>query len=152
MAAGVQSRGEGSDWGEALVMEPRGLFQVHLEDGTCCGENRCHGCLPGFGKGAWAHVRKQSDSSGLGAHGCLLLTSVIPGPPTLTLEPAELVRIQGETAKIVCSASDVDVNFDVFLKRGDTKVSPWGRAWGSGSACPPGTPGPTSSWHWELRA
>lgn len=94
------------------------------------GKLRCHGCLPGFGKGAWAHVRKQSDSSGLGPHGCLPPTSVIPGPPTLTLEPAELVRIQGETAKIMCSASDVDVNFDVFLQRGDTKVSPWGRGWG----------------------
>ena len=84
------------------------------------GKLRCHGCPPGFGKGAWAHGRMQSGSSGLGAHGCLPLISVIPGPPTLTLEPEELVRIQGETAKIVCSASDVDVNFDVFRQRGDT--------------------------------
>ncbi|KAM9731054.1 macrophage colony-stimulating factor 1 receptor [Dama dama] len=53
----------------------------------------------------------------------LKVQKVIPGPPTLTLEPAELVRIQGETAKIMCSASDVDVNFDVFLQRGDTKLA-----------------------------
>uniref|UniRef100_A0A9L0S2G1 Macrophage colony-stimulating factor 1 receptor n=1 Tax=Equus caballus TaxID=9796 RepID=A0A9L0S2G1_HORSE len=53
----------------------------------------------------------------------LKVQKVVPGPPTLTLEPAELVRIQGETAQIVCSASDVDVNFDVFLQHEDTKLT-----------------------------
>lgn len=53
----------------------------------------------------------------------LKVQKVIPGPPTLTLEPAELVRIQGETAKIVCAASNVDVSFDVFLQHGDTKLT-----------------------------
>jgi len=53
----------------------------------------------------------------------LKVQKVIPGPPTLMLEPAELVRIQGETAKIVCSARNVDVNFDVFLQHGDTKLT-----------------------------
>uniref|UniRef100_A0A8C0HTN0 Macrophage colony-stimulating factor 1 receptor n=1 Tax=Balaenoptera musculus TaxID=9771 RepID=A0A8C0HTN0_BALMU len=53
----------------------------------------------------------------------LKVQKVIPGPPTLTLKPTELVRIQGEAAQIVCSASDVDVNFDVFLQHGDTKVT-----------------------------
>ncbi|XP_006204512.2 macrophage colony-stimulating factor 1 receptor [Vicugna pacos] len=53
----------------------------------------------------------------------LKVQRVVPGPPTLTLKPAELVQIQGEAAQIVCSASDVDVNFDVFLQRGDTKLA-----------------------------
>ncbi|XP_068392288.1 macrophage colony-stimulating factor 1 receptor isoform X1 [Eschrichtius robustus] len=53
----------------------------------------------------------------------LKVQKVIPGPPTLTLKPTELVRIQGEAAQIVCSASDVDVNFDVFLQHGDTKLT-----------------------------
>lgn len=57
------------------------------------------------------------------------------------LEPAELVRIQGEPAKIVCSASNVDVNFDVFLQHGDTKVSPWGDSMVKGTH-PPSTSGP----------
>uniref|UniRef100_A0A8C9KDH1 Macrophage colony-stimulating factor 1 receptor n=1 Tax=Panthera tigris altaica TaxID=74533 RepID=A0A8C9KDH1_PANTA len=47
----------------------------------------------------------------------------ISGPATLTLEPAELVRIQGEAAQIVCSASNIDVNFDVSLRHGDTKLT-----------------------------
>lgn len=52
----------------------------------------------------------------------LTVKQVFPGPPTLTLEPPELVRIRGEAAQIVCSASDVDVYFDVFLRHGDTKL------------------------------
>lgn len=72
------------------------------------------------------HGREQRNSSGLSVHGSLPLASVISGPPTVTLEPAELVRIRGEVAQIVCSASNIGVNFDVFLQRGNTKVSPWG--------------------------
>ncbi|KAF6280549.1 colony stimulating factor 1 receptor [Rhinolophus ferrumequinum] len=53
----------------------------------------------------------------------LKVQKVIPEPPTVTLEPKELVRIQGEAAQIVCSASDVDVHFDVFLQRGNTKLT-----------------------------
>ncbi|MBZ3882800.1 Macrophage colony-stimulating factor 1 receptor [Sciurus carolinensis] len=52
----------------------------------------------------------------------LNVQKVLPGPPTLTLEPAELVRIRGEAAQIVCSSSNVDVDFDIFLKHGDTKL------------------------------
>lgn len=52
----------------------------------------------------------------------LRVQKVIPGPPTLTLEPSELVRIRGEAAQIVCSASDVEIHFDVFLQQGDTKL------------------------------
>lgn len=90
------------------------------------GKTEASGLPPRIWNGSLAHGRKQSDSSGLDVHGSLALTSVIPGPPTLTLKPTELVRIRGEAAQIVCSASDVDVNFDVFLQHGDTKVSPWG--------------------------
>uniref|UniRef100_A0A8D1C3Z0 Macrophage colony-stimulating factor 1 receptor n=1 Tax=Sus scrofa TaxID=9823 RepID=A0A8D1C3Z0_PIG len=53
----------------------------------------------------------------------LNVQKVIPGPPTLTLKPTELVRIRGEAAQIVCSATDVDVHFEVFLHRGDTKLA-----------------------------
>ncbi|KAG8504482.1 Macrophage colony-stimulating factor 1 receptor [Galemys pyrenaicus] len=53
----------------------------------------------------------------------LNVRKVIPGPPTLTLKPAELIRIQGEAAQIVCSASDVDIDFEVFLQQGDTKLT-----------------------------
>ncbi|KAF7473499.1 macrophage colony-stimulating factor 1 receptor [Marmota monax] len=52
----------------------------------------------------------------------LNVQKVLPGPPTLTLEPAELVRIRGEAAQIVCSSSNLDVDFDVFLKHGNTKL------------------------------
>uniref|UniRef100_A0A8C9AT63 receptor protein-tyrosine kinase n=1 Tax=Prolemur simus TaxID=1328070 RepID=A0A8C9AT63_PROSS len=52
----------------------------------------------------------------------LNVLKVIPGPPALTLEPAELVRIQGEAAQIVCSASNIEVEFDVFLQHNDTKL------------------------------
>lgn len=45
----------------------------------------------------------------------------------MLLEPTELVRIRGEAAKIVCSATNVEPEFNVFLKRGDTKVSPQGK-------------------------
>ncbi|KAL0608087.1 Macrophage colony-stimulating factor 1 receptor [Plecturocebus cupreus] len=45
------------------------------------------------------------------------------GPPALTLEPAELVRIRGEAAQIVCSASNVDIDFDVFLQHSNTKLT-----------------------------
>lgn len=50
-----------------------------------------------------------------------------PGPPHIILEPTELVRIRGEAAQIVCLATNAEVEFDVILKRGDTKVSPWGK-------------------------
>ncbi|XP_054424162.1 macrophage colony-stimulating factor 1 receptor [Pteronotus mesoamericanus] len=53
----------------------------------------------------------------------LKVQKVVPGPPNVTLEPAELVRIQGEAARIVCSASDVDVMFDVYLQRGNTQLT-----------------------------
>lgn len=53
----------------------------------------------------------------------LKVQKVVPGPPTVTLEPAELVRIRGEAAQIVCSASDVDIKFEVFLRRGNTTLS-----------------------------
>ncbi|XP_045407348.1 macrophage colony-stimulating factor 1 receptor [Lemur catta] len=52
----------------------------------------------------------------------LNVQKVIPGPPALTLEPVELVRIQGEAAQIVCSASNIEVEFDVFLQHNDTKL------------------------------
>ncbi|XP_075852331.1 macrophage colony-stimulating factor 1 receptor isoform X2 [Microcebus murinus] len=52
----------------------------------------------------------------------LNVLKVIPGPPALTLEPAELVRIRGEAAQIVCSASNIEVEFDVFLQHNDTKL------------------------------
>lgn len=57
----------------------------------------------------------------------MFLISVHLGPPHIVLEPTELVRIQGEAAQIVCSATNADVEFNVILKRGDTKVSPWGK-------------------------
>ncbi|XP_012513771.1 PREDICTED: macrophage colony-stimulating factor 1 receptor [Propithecus coquereli] len=52
----------------------------------------------------------------------LNVLKVIPGPPALTLEPGELVRIRGEAAQIVCSASNVEVEFDVFLQHNGTKL------------------------------
>lgn len=58
------------------------------------------------------------------------------GPPHIMLEPAELVRIRGEAAKIVCSATNAVVEFDVILKRGDTKVSPWGKEITRRCLCP----------------
>lgn len=86
------------------------------------------------------HGREQSNSSGLSVHGSLPLASVIPGPPNVTLEPAELVRIRGEAAQIVCSARNIGVNFDVSLQRGNTKVSPWGDSRVKSSQTP-STPG-----------
>uniref|UniRef100_A0A2K5WG90 Macrophage colony-stimulating factor 1 receptor n=1 Tax=Macaca fascicularis TaxID=9541 RepID=A0A2K5WG90_MACFA len=53
----------------------------------------------------------------------LKVQKVIPGPPALTLVPAELVRIRGEAAQIVCSASNIDVDFDVFLQHNTTKLA-----------------------------
>lgn len=76
--------------------------------------------------GALAHGRGQSNSSGLDVYGSLPLASVVLRPPTVTLEPAELVRIRGEAARIVCSASDIEIDFEVILQRGNTKVSPRG--------------------------
>lgn len=90
--------------------------------------------------GVLVHGREQSNSSGLTAHGSLPLALVIPEPPTVTLEPKELVRIRGEAAQIVCSASNVDVHFDVFLQQGNTKVSPRGDSRVK-SAHPPSMPG-----------
>lgn len=36
------------------------------------------------------------------------------------------MRIRGEAAQIVCSASDVSVNFEVYLQHGNNKVRSWG--------------------------
>ncbi|XP_057644285.1 macrophage colony-stimulating factor 1 receptor isoform X1 [Chionomys nivalis] len=52
----------------------------------------------------------------------LKVEKVPSGPPYVLLEPTELVRIRGEAAKIVCSATNVDPEFNVFLKHGDTKL------------------------------
>ncbi|XP_008059241.1 macrophage colony-stimulating factor 1 receptor [Carlito syrichta] len=52
----------------------------------------------------------------------LKVKKVLPGPPALTLEPTELVHILGEKATIVCSARDLDVDFDVFLWHNNTKL------------------------------
>lgn len=75
-----------------------------------------------------AHGREESNSyitfREPGCSGISPPVSVIPGPPALTLVPAELVRIRGEAAQIVCSASNIDVDFDVFLQHNTTKVSP----------------------------
>lgn len=46
-----------------------------------------------------------------------------PGPPHIILEPTKLVRIRGEAAQIVCSATHSEVEFNVILKRGDTKLA-----------------------------
>lgn len=64
----------------------------------------------------------------LDVHG-LFLASAHPGPPPITLEPTELVRIRGEAAQVVCSATNTDVNFNVILKHGDTEVSLGGEDW-----------------------
>ncbi|XP_048187423.1 macrophage colony-stimulating factor 1 receptor [Perognathus longimembris pacificus] len=48
---------------------------------------------------------------------------VLKGPPALTLEPRELVRIRGESAHIACKATDPGVDFFVFLKHGDTQLN-----------------------------
>ncbi|XP_003404645.2 macrophage colony-stimulating factor 1 receptor isoform X1 [Loxodonta africana] len=55
--------------------------------------------------------------------GIQLKVQKVSGFPTLMLKPAELVRIQGEAAQIECSASNVDPVFDIFLQRGDTKLT-----------------------------
>ncbi|XP_006985201.2 macrophage colony-stimulating factor 1 receptor isoform X2 [Peromyscus maniculatus bairdii] len=47
---------------------------------------------------------------------------VLPGPPNVTLKPTELVRIRGEAAQIVCSATNKNPEFHLFLKRGDTEL------------------------------
>lgn len=52
----------------------------------------------------------------------LKVQKVILRPPPVTLEPSELVRIRGEAARIVCSASDVEVDFELILQRGNTKL------------------------------
>ncbi|XP_074147856.1 macrophage colony-stimulating factor 1 receptor [Sminthopsis crassicaudata] len=46
----------------------------------------------------------------------LTVEKVLPGPPKLWLEPSELVRIQGESAQIVCTATNIDTRFDIVLK------------------------------------
>ncbi|XP_040828591.1 macrophage colony-stimulating factor 1 receptor isoform X2 [Ochotona curzoniae] len=53
----------------------------------------------------------------------LTVRKVLPGPPTLTLEPTELVRIRGETARISCTASNLDLNYSVHMYHGDTKLA-----------------------------
>lgn len=52
----------------------------------------------------------------------LKVNRVHPEPPHITLEPSKLVRIRGEAAQIVCSATNAEVGFNVILKRGDTKL------------------------------
>ncbi|XP_075399273.1 macrophage colony-stimulating factor 1 receptor [Tenrec ecaudatus] len=47
----------------------------------------------------------------------------VSGPPALVLEPAELVRIRGEAAEIMCSAKSQDPDFEVSLLHRDNKVS-----------------------------
>lgn len=102
--------------------------------------------------GALTHGREQSNSSGLGVHGSLPLASVVLRPPQVTLEPSELVRIRGEAARIVCSASDVDFNFELILQRGNTEVSPWGDSRVTSAHLPTTShpagrsPSPTVSW------
>lgn len=95
------------------------------------GKLKHQGCPPGFRMGTWwgpwpvacpwqgAEQQLWPECSWVASP-----ASVVPGPPTVTLEPAELVRIRGEAAQIVCSASNVDIKFEVFLQRGNTKVSP----------------------------
>ncbi|KAM9066115.1 macrophage colony-stimulating factor 1 receptor [Sarcophilus harrisii] len=46
----------------------------------------------------------------------LTVEKVLPGPPKLWLEPSEQVRIQGESAQIVCTATNIDTRFDIVLK------------------------------------
>ncbi|KAM4875401.1 macrophage colony-stimulating factor 1 receptor [Thomomys bottae] len=53
----------------------------------------------------------------------LKVNKVLNGPPALTLEPRELVRIRGENAHITCKAIDPGFHFYVFLKRGDTELN-----------------------------
>uniref|UniRef100_A0A8C6QJC9 Macrophage colony-stimulating factor 1 receptor n=1 Tax=Nannospalax galili TaxID=1026970 RepID=A0A8C6QJC9_NANGA len=52
----------------------------------------------------------------------LNVQKVLPGPPHVMLEPTELVRIRGEAAQIICSVTNVDVEFKVFLKHEDTQL------------------------------
>jgi hypothetical protein len=67
----------------------------------------------------------------------VFLVSVHPEPPQIKLEPSKLVRIRGEAAQIVCSATNAEVGFNVILKRGDTKVSPWGEGDDKGKSVHP---------------
>ncbi|XP_012881009.1 PREDICTED: macrophage colony-stimulating factor 1 receptor [Dipodomys ordii] len=53
----------------------------------------------------------------------LKVNKVLKGPPALTLEPTELVRIRGENAQITCKATEPGVHFYVLLKHGDTKLN-----------------------------
>ncbi|XP_051834648.1 macrophage colony-stimulating factor 1 receptor [Antechinus flavipes] len=46
----------------------------------------------------------------------LTVEKVLPGPPKLWLDPPEMVRIQGESAQIVCTATNIDTRFDIVLK------------------------------------
>lgn len=46
----------------------------------------------------------------------LIVEKVLSGPPKLWLEPSELIRIQGESAQIVCTATNPDTRFDIVLK------------------------------------
>ncbi|XP_006893761.1 PREDICTED: macrophage colony-stimulating factor 1 receptor isoform X2 [Elephantulus edwardii] len=47
----------------------------------------------------------------------------VSGPPVLTLEPAELVRIQGEAAQIVCAVRSMDPSFEMYLQHRNTKLT-----------------------------
>ncbi|XP_068958733.1 macrophage colony-stimulating factor 1 receptor [Petaurus breviceps papuanus] len=46
----------------------------------------------------------------------LIVNKVLLGPPKLWLESSELVRIRGEPAQIICTATNRDIKFDVVLK------------------------------------
>nr|BAE42517.1 unnamed protein product [Mus musculus]BAE43398.1 unnamed protein product [Mus musculus] len=61
---------------------------------------------------------RESTSTGI----WLKVNRVHPEPPQIKLEPSKLVRIRGEAAQIVCSATNAEVGFNVILKRGDTKL------------------------------
>ncbi|KAM5302216.1 macrophage colony-stimulating factor 1 receptor isoform 2-T2 [Glossophaga mutica] len=87
---------------------PRRGFTIHRAKYTDNQEYQCR-----------AQVGGRSVTT-LGIH--LRVRKVVLRPPTVTLEPTELVRIRGEAARIVCSASDVEVDFEVLLQRGNTKL------------------------------
>ncbi|XP_072486800.1 macrophage colony-stimulating factor 1 receptor [Notamacropus eugenii] len=57
----------------------------------------------------------------------LIVEKVLLGPPKLWLEPSELVRIQGEPAQIICTATNPDVRFDIVLKHQEKENTSLGK-------------------------
>ncbi|KAM6224477.1 macrophage colony-stimulating factor 1 receptor isoform 2-T2 [Rhynchocyon petersi] len=55
--------------------------------------------------------------------GIRLIVQKVSEAPSLTLEPMELVRIQGEAAQIMCSARSAEPDLEVHLQHGDTKLT-----------------------------